>query len=36
MPDVPANAGYMAAAYIVTAVILLAYTLSLYRRSGRR
>jgi len=36
MPDVPHNAGYMAAAYILTAVILLAYTISLYRRSDRR
>ncbi len=32
MPDVPQNAGYLAAAYIVTAVILLGYTVSLYRR----
>jgi hypothetical protein len=36
MPEVPHNAGYMAAAYILTAVILLGYALSLYRRSTRR
>ncbi len=35
MPDVPRNAGYMVAAYIVTAVILLAYALSLYRRTAK-
>lgn len=27
------NAGYMAAAYIVTALLLIGYALSLYRRS---
>lgn len=32
MPEVPHNAGYMVAAYIVTAVILLCYAISL---SGR-
>lgn len=36
MPEVPHNAGYMVAAYVLTAVILLGYTISLYRRSGRR
>jgi len=37
MPDVPHNGGYMVAAYIVvTAVILLGYALSLYRRTERR
>ena len=35
MPDVPHNGGYMVAAYIVTAVILLGYALSLYRRTNR-
>ena len=33
MPEVPQNAGYMVAAYIVTAAILLGYALLLYRRS---
>ena len=33
MSDVPQNAGYMVAAYVVTAVILVAYAFSLYRRS---
>ena len=33
MPDVPQNAGYMIAAYIVTAIILIAYAVSLYRRT---
>ena len=35
MSDVPQNAGYMVAAYVVTAVILVAYAVSLYRRSNR-
>ncbi len=35
MPEVPQNGGYMVAAYIVTAVILLAYAFSLYRRTGK-
>ena len=36
MPEgVPANGGYMVAAYIVTAVILVTYTLLLYKRTGR-
>lgn len=35
MPEVPHNAGYMVAAYIVTAVILLGYAISLYGRSNR-
>mgnify|MGYP001764024633 CR=1 FL=1 len=35
MPDVPQNGGYMVAAYVVTAVILLAYAVSLYRRATR-
>jgi hypothetical protein len=34
--DVPHNAGYMVAAYVTTAFILLAYTVSLYRRSRNR
>jgi hypothetical protein len=35
MSDVPHNAGYMVAAYIVTAVILLAYAVSFYRRTEK-
>ncbi len=35
MPEVPQNAGYMMAAYVVTAVILIAYAVSLYRRTSR-
>jgi len=35
MPDVPQNAGYMVAAYVVTAVILLVYAASLSRRSDK-
>jgi hypothetical protein len=36
MPEaVPQNAGYMIAAYTVAAVILLAYTVTLFRRSRR-
>ena len=35
MSDVPHNAGYMVAAYVVTAVILVAYAISLYRRSHK-
>ena len=35
MPEMPQNAGYMAAAYIVTAVILLVYVVSLYRRTTK-
>jgi len=35
LADVPQNAGYMVAAYVVTAVILLVYALSLYRRSNK-
>jgi len=33
--DVPQNSGYMLAAYIVTAVILLGYAISLYRRAEK-
>ncbi len=36
MPDVPHNAGYMVAAYVTTALILLAYACSLYRRAAKR
>jgi hypothetical protein len=37
MPAEPnANAGYMIAAYIVTAVILVGYALVLWRRTVRR
>ena len=35
MSDVPQNAGYMVAAYILTAVILVAYAVSLYRRTDQ-
>lgn len=35
MADVPQTGGYMVAAYVVTAGILLAYALSLYRRTTR-
>jgi len=34
MSDVPQNAGYMVAAYVVTAVILVVYAVSLYRRTN--
>jgi len=33
--EVPQNAGYLAAAYVVTAVVLVAYAVSLYRRLRR-
>ena len=37
MPEVvPQNGGYMVAAYIVTAVILIAYTVLLARRARNR
>lgn len=37
MPEtIPQNAGYMVAAYIVTAIIVLVYTVSLYRRTRGR
>jgi hypothetical protein len=35
VPEVPQNAGYLAAAYVVTAVILLGYAVSLFRRLRR-
>jgi len=35
VPEVPQNAGYMVAAYVVTAVILVAYAVSLYRRISK-
>ena len=36
MPEtVPANAGFMVAAYVVTAVILLSYAIALYRRTRK-
>ncbi len=35
MPEVPQNAGYMMAAYAVTAVILITYAVSLYRRTSK-
>lgn len=36
MPEtVPANAGFMIAAYVVTAVILLSYAVALFRRGSR-
>ncbi len=31
----PQNGGYMVAAYVVAAVILVAYAVSLYRRSAK-
>jgi hypothetical protein len=37
MPEtIPQNGGYMVAAYIVTAIVLLAYAASLYRRARGR
>jgi len=37
MPEaIPQNAGYMVAAYIVTAIVILAYAASLYRRTRGR
>ena len=33
--QVPQNAGFMVAAYVVTAVIVLTYTVALARRSRR-
>lgn len=33
MPETPQNAAYMVAAYVVTAVILLGYAVTLWRRS---
>ncbi len=37
MPEtIPQNAGYMVAAYIVTALVILAYAASLYRRTRGR
>jgi hypothetical protein len=35
MSEVPQNAGYMMAAYIVTALILIGYAVSLYRRTSK-
>jgi hypothetical protein len=35
MSDVPANGGYMVAAYIVTALILVGYAVLLARRSAK-
>ena len=34
-PEPGANAGYLIAAYVVTAVILLGYALALWRKSRR-
>jgi hypothetical protein len=34
--DVPQNGGYMVAAYVVAAVILVGYAVSLYSRSRNR
>jgi hypothetical protein len=34
-PEPPQNAGYMIAAYVVTAVIVLGYLLALWRRTAR-
>jgi hypothetical protein len=36
MPEVPQNAGYLAAAYVVAAVVLVGYAMALYRRTRRR
>jgi len=37
MPEtIPQNGGFMAAAYIVTAVVLLSYTVALYLRARKR
>jgi hypothetical protein len=36
MSEMPANAGYMIAAYIVTAVVLVTYAAVLWRRGPRR
>jgi hypothetical protein len=33
MSDIPQNAGYMVAAYIVVAVVVLGYAVSLWRRA---
>ena len=35
MQNVPQNAGYMIAAYVITAAIMLGYALSLYLRARR-
>lgn len=36
MPEtIPANAAFMVAAYVVTAVILLSYAIALYRRARK-
>jgi hypothetical protein len=35
MQAVPQNAGYMIAAYVLTGVILIGYTVSLYLRARR-
>jgi hypothetical protein len=35
MQNIPQNAGYMIAAYIVTGVLLIGYALSLYLRARR-
>jgi len=32
MPEMPRNGGYMIAAYVIVAVVVLGYTLSLWRR----
>jgi hypothetical protein len=35
LPDVPQTGGYMVAAYVVTAVILVGYAVALYRRGTK-
>ncbi len=35
MSEVPQNASYMVAAYVITAVILVGYAVSLYRRTNK-
>ncbi len=36
MPDMPQNGGYMIAAYVVVAVVVLGYTLNLWRRGRKK
>ncbi len=36
MPEMPSNGGYMIAAYVVVAVVVLGYSLSLWRRGGQK
>jgi hypothetical protein len=36
LETIPQNAGYMVAAYVVTAIVVLSYAFSLYRRTRGR